>query len=214
MGHQLGSVILGVSLPLPPSVGSLCLTPTFAQGSAKQRNRTRQQLMIFTMSFAARLETRRAAALPSLGTTRAVASQPTHLHSRITQRYELPISECFVTAADVARFEDESRNLCLVAPQATSARVRPDFCVIYSFLAGVFDTDAPPDNAGQVERLRSMRPVDRITTVTLCHNLSRNLTSQRMWCACSSVAWKHCFVLHNSVSSSVTRARTSPPETG
>lgn len=153
------------------------------QGSDKRRTTTPRLQTTTLTSSGARRERQLAAALPTLGTTRAQASPPTHLRSLITQRYELPMSLTWRHSVQGARWSRRGLYFCAPFLQATSARVRPDFCVIYSFLAGIFDTNAPADNAGQVERLRAMRPVDRITTVTLCHNLARNLTSQRMWCA-------------------------------
>ena len=63
-----------------------------------------------------------------------------------------------------------------------SAEPAPDFSAIYTFLAGIFEPAQRALGAGSAW-LREMRPVDRVTALTLVQNLLRNLSSQRMWCA-------------------------------
>ena len=53
----------------------------------------------------------------------------------------------------------------------------PDFVVVYTFLAGLFD----PSQDGHAEKLRQMAPIDRETAALLMRNLGANLMCQRMW---------------------------------
>ena len=53
----------------------------------------------------------------------------------------------------------------------------PDFVVVYTFLAGLFD----PSQRGHGEKLRNMAPIDRETALLLMRNLGANLMCQRMW---------------------------------
>lgn len=53
----------------------------------------------------------------------------------------------------------------------------PDFVVVYTFLAEVFD----PEVRGHEQKLKTMSPIDRETALLLMRNLSSNLMCQRMW---------------------------------
>ena len=53
----------------------------------------------------------------------------------------------------------------------------PDFVVVYTFLAGLFD----PNQRGHADKLRQMRAIDRETASLLMRNLGANLMCQRMW---------------------------------
>ena len=53
----------------------------------------------------------------------------------------------------------------------------PDFVVVYTFLAGLFD----PNQRAHGEKLRAMAPIDRETALLLMRNLGANLMCQRMW---------------------------------
>ena len=53
----------------------------------------------------------------------------------------------------------------------------PDFVVVYTFLAGLFD----PAQRGHGEKLRNMAPINRETALLLMRNLGANLMCQRMW---------------------------------
>lgn len=53
----------------------------------------------------------------------------------------------------------------------------PDFVLVYTFLAGLFDPEVRDSRA----KLKSMLPIDRETMLLLMRNLSANLMCQRMW---------------------------------
>ena len=53
----------------------------------------------------------------------------------------------------------------------------PDFVVVYTFLAGLFD----PSRRDHKRTLKQMAPIDRETTLLLMRNLGANLMCQRMW---------------------------------
>ncbi|KAK9127236.1 hypothetical protein Syun_016033 [Stephania yunnanensis] len=49
----------------------------------------------------------------------------------------------------------------------------PDFSVVYSFIASVFD----PDAKGQLQKLKEMDPINSETVLLLMRNLANNLSS-------------------------------------
>uniref|UniRef100_A0A7S0XCL7 Uncharacterized protein n=1 Tax=Mantoniella antarctica TaxID=81844 RepID=A0A7S0XCL7_9CHLO len=60
---------------------------------------------------------------------------------------------------------------------AAKGRNNPDFVVVYTYLAELFD----PTVREHHQKLRSMSPIDRETALLLMRNLGANLMCQRMW---------------------------------